>query len=188
MTLLLKVPCFLIVVSTVQVGSVLGQEVGGGSSPQRVRVTAPGFTADPVVGDLVAIDDDTITVVKSGTNKILVPIHAVTRFEVRRRPGRKLMGLGIGLLGGAAIGALLGEASDDCTSGADPLSEGFCEGLEDLATPAYAVLGGLIGAGVGFLVAPGEQWEAVNHENVRISIRPHIGRHGTVAMFMTLRF
>jgi hypothetical protein len=183
MTRSLRVLCVLVVASVVHVGLASGDDADGGSTLHRVRVTAPSFAAEPIVGDLIAVDGDAITVRRSGADKIVVPTQTVTRFEIRRRAGRKLMGLGIGLLGGAAIGALIGQATKESCSP----DELFC-GLEDLQIPAYGVVGGLIGAGVGVLVAPGEKWETVDHGNVRVSMTPIIGRHGTVGMLMTLRF
>jgi hypothetical protein len=179
----LRVPCVLLVASAVHVGLGSADEVAKGSTVDHVRITAPGFAEEPVVGTLVAIDDDAIEVQGSGAETIVVPTQTVTRFEIRRRAGRKLMGLGIGLLGGAAIGALVGHA----TKGECNPDDLFC-GLEDLQAPAYGMVGGLIGAAVGALVAPGEKWEKVDHKNVRITVSPLIGRQRTIGVLVALRF
>jgi len=191
MTRLLRVQCLIAAVSAVQVGIALGQESSGGSGRHRVRVTAPSITADPVVGDLVAIDDDAITVMRSGADKIVVPVESVTRLEVRRRGGRRLLGAAIGFGAGAMIGGLIGRATEDDRIPPSAGECGFlgCDPFGDLPSNADlgAGIGGLLGAAVGALVAPGEKWETVDHENAQISVGPLIGRH-RVGVLLAVRF
>ena len=159
MTRLVRVLCLIAFVAAAQVGLAFGQEGNGGNGPQRVRVTAPSITADPVVGDLVANDGDAITIMESGANEIVVPVEAVARLEVRRRRGRKLLGAVIGLGAGAVIGGLIGRATeeDEDYSPTCRIEQRLVPTLDlsSVSTKAefYGVIGGLVGAAVGAIAA-----------------------------------
>jgi len=142
---------------------------------------------------LVANDGDAITITRPGANKIVLPVEAVTRLEIRRRRGRKLLGAVIGLGAGAVIGGLVGRATeeDEDYSPTYHIEQDFLPtpDLSSVPTKAefYAMIGGLVGAAAGAIAAPGEKWETVNHENLQISVGPFIGHH-RAGVLLAVRF
>ena len=143
-----------------------------------MRVTAPAFVDRRLVGRLVAANDGSLTVALDNKT-VVVPRQALTRLEVSRRPGRKARGAGIGFLVGAASGALLGY-SEGRRGYALPVCsflppcDSFGHEYDYRANDAisYGLLLGALGAGFGAAVAPGERWEAVGTDRVRVHVSP----------------
>ncbi len=186
MTGVSRVLCFLVMAGVLQGGQGFADETGPRSNPHRVRVTAPGFAHKPIVGTLLAIDDETITIRRPGADDVAVPAQAVTRFEVRRPASGRRKGAGIGGLTGLAAGAVLGfAAGEDCGAPNAPSLVCFDRGTTALAA---GLTGGLIGAAIGAIVAPRERWHAVAPESVRVGISPVLGRHRRIGMLVTVSF
>ena len=116
---------------------------------KAVRMMRPSREAE---GRLRLLDAAALVLDRGAKERpIVVPRNAIAGFEVRVRESRKTRGTLIGLLGGAALGALIGAA----TSGQD----GLGIDAESMGAAAGAVIGAPTGALVGFLVAPGARWE-----------------------------
>lgn len=156
-------------------GQPLGADLPRGT---RVRVTtiAP---APRVVGSLVAVDGDSVRIVKSHRDTVALPLASVTRLEssAGRRPNYgkgAVIGGGVGLAVGLGLGAV-----------GNGLAEGLCEtpsGCGNLGQSLAigGTVGAGVGAGVGVLLAAvfkGERWQPVT--------RPGIG---TRTIGLRLRF
>lgn len=146
----------------------------------RVRIVAPGISAAPIQGELLASDEATITIrtthgslLDSTYGKTLtLPLPSVTRFERSVRPSRKLMGAAIGAIIGTAVGfAVLSQSESSGETGQSGAAIGI-----------FALPGGLIGAAV----APGERWVAEDQRQVRIGAAPATGRG--IRMSWSVRF
>jgi hypothetical protein len=113
-------------------------------------------TAEPLVGTLTAADQEIITVAPiDGSEARVFTRVDVSRLERSVRQSRKkkgaLIGLGVGFAVGLAGTFILCESfGTSC-----PTGEGFVYGT------IYGAAVGALGAGVGAMVAPGEQWEDV---------------------------
>ena len=178
--------CFLLMSGTLQGGQAVADETAPGSSPHRVRVTAPSFASKPIVGNLVGINDGTITIRGSGASDVIVPAPTVTRVEISRRASRKRRGAVVGGLVGLGVGAVVGlAAGDDCGGPNAPTLVCIDRGSTALAA---GLTGGLVGAVIGALVAPGERWDTVEKKGLRVSLSPLLGRHRTLGVRVTLRF
>ena len=122
----------------------------------RVRVFSLELTAGPLVGTLTAADRKVMTVAPIGGSDAKVLARAdVSRLERSVKQSRKKKGAVIGLGLGFAVGLagtfiLCGSFGTSC-----PTGEGFVYGA------MYGAAVGALGAGVGAVVAPGEQWEDV---------------------------
>jgi hypothetical protein len=153
------------------------------AAPRFVRISAPAFAGSPILGDLVAIDDETIVVQDSSGQDVAVPAEQVTQMEVRRQAGRRGKGALTGALTGLVAGAVVGVAAGEDCSGKDLIC--FDRGGTALVLGAA---GALVGAGIGALVAPGEKWEVVDRKGVTLTMSPLLGRHRTVGMLLKLDF
>jgi hypothetical protein len=158
----------------------------------RVRVTAPDTDTPRLVGTLVGEDADSLRI-DIGRRVVRLPRSAVTQLEFSQAPSRRGRGATIGFLSGAAAGLALGyamgENPDDgrefCTFGGCATFGPF---FPDKPTSALLAGGffGLVGAGVGALVAHGERWEAQPEQRVKFSLAPAPGRG--VAARVAIRF
>ena len=113
------------------VGLIIGVAAGGGASADelsapaaspRVRVTAPTVSGKRLVGTLLRMDEETLTLgAQKGKGVIEVPRSAITRMEVSRRASRKGKGARIGALVGLGAAVAIGfAAGDDCGSLPEP--------------------------------------------------------------------
>jgi hypothetical protein len=122
----------------------------------RVRVRSLTPTAEPFVGTLTASDQRVLTVVPlDGSEARAFSRVDITRLERRVRQGRKKKGAIIGLGVGFAVGLAGTFALCESFGTSCPTGEGFVYGT------LYGSAVGALGAGVGALVAHGEQWEDV---------------------------
>ncbi len=130
---------------------------------QRVRVTIPSATLYHEIAVLGAVSTDSLLVgrVSEHGDTIWLPVslEAVQRIEVSAGSGsrRTWAGMGLGLLVGAGIGALIGELSK-------PKCGGFMSMCE-LAAPVGGVIGRIVGVVVGGIVGSqthGERWVPVS--------------------------
>lgn len=157
-------------------GRVAGQDVGVASGA-RVRVVALGVSAKPFVGQLIASNEGTLTIVRSkGGSRWLgwpfnrtteetltLPRESVTQLERSVRPSRKTLGKVIGGIVGIAAGAavLARETDGDCSG---------CGILVAVGAVPFALLGAAI--------APGDRWAPEDPRKVRGGFTPVRGGAG----------
>ncbi|MEJ7813164.1 MAG: hypothetical protein WKG32_22330 [Gemmatimonadaceae bacterium] len=122
----------------------------------RVRVTAPSLSRGLRVGTVAGVRGDSLDLKVAGRDTtVTVSASELTRLEVsrgQRRQGRK--GMGMGLLIGAAGGAVLGYASGDDESGFIAFSAGEKAVLSGVV---FGVLGTVIG-GLAGLSSQTDRW------------------------------
>jgi len=169
-------------------GSLSAQETPTVARGTRVRVTNdehPHYVR--VVGTLESIDSSTIIVRRDDGDTINVPRHPGTWLDVSAGPGACSPNRGtcvaIGLLGGAALGAVVGwisVQSQGGTGSGSHCSDSPCELVYLLTVPAGALVGTIVGAGVG-----GEHWEGAALP-ARLSVGPD--GSGRFAVGLSLRF
>ncbi len=153
------------------------QETTAVTPGSRIRASAPSVSNKPFVGDVVGWESDSLIanarVWQSGTwlnQQVKVGIGSLTKLEVSRgRKSRFLQGLGYGLLVGAATGAVIGAASGDD----DPSTWFAMSAGEKAAVGAISLglLGGIVGGVIG-LSSPGERWEEVPLDRLRVGPSP----------------
>ena len=129
----------------------------------RVRVTAPDFGFVEQVGTYEGVRRGMLVVIADST--ISFPLAAVYRIEVQRRRGHPWRGAGIGFLGGAVLGAVIGP-----TLGGD-LTEGD---KRIIAAGGLGLVGSLVGIGVGSSIKT-ERWETMMLDQLRVSAVPRCG-------------
>ena len=134
------------------------QQVASLQPGARVRITAPTLDMHRRVGEVAEVTSDTIVVVfEPDALPRPIPLAAVTQADVSlgRGPsvGGGATGAVIGLLGGAALGLLIGEVSQssscsDCVYGELGAAVGGGSGL---------ILGFIIGVAI-----PREKWRSIS--------------------------
>lgn len=126
----------------------------------EVRRESPRRFPEALVGRLVSLTPDTITVATRQDPGLALPIADVVRVEVGQTQQHVGRGAGIGLLAGLGIGALVGlSALPRCTpgySGAFCFNAGAAAGI---GAAALALPGVLLGPVVG--AVPHEHWESL---------------------------
>ena len=133
----------------------------------RVRVSAPGITAAPVVGTVRALDAQSVTVeVKGQTAPLTLPRDRISKLDLSVGRRSRAMGALIGALVGAGAGALIGKASHT--------NRPYDFSSADEAGGAIAGL--LVGGTVGALIPPGERWREVSGSRYRVSFAPRLER------------
>ncbi len=147
----------------------------------RVRVSAPAVAGQRLEGTVARLDADTIVVRSDGWGTDLaVPLGSVTALDVSR--GRKSRALRFGGIG-AAIGAVVGTflmIVDEGTSAPTVRITDEEAPVEWVARPVwqkvrYPLLSAAAGFGIGAIIGvafPGERWEAVPLEGLRVSVTP----------------
>jgi hypothetical protein len=147
----------------------------------RVRVSAPAVAGKRLEGTVARLDADTMVVRSDGWGADLaVPLGSVTALDVSG--GRKSRALKFGGIG-AAIGAVVGTflmIVDEGTSAPDVDITDDEAPVEWVAGPVwqkvrYPVVSAAAGFGIGAIIGaafPGERWEAVPLEGLRISVAP----------------
>jgi hypothetical protein len=117
----------------------------------RLRVTAPALGYQKRIGLYRGIHADSLVL-----DSTAIPIAAISQLDVswgrKRAYGRGML---VGTAGGLALGALLGAAT--CTDTDFVMTEGGC-------TVGIALLGGLVGLGVGGVIGNSkkiETWKPV---------------------------
>jgi MFS family permease len=128
------------------------------------------------VATLEAWRGDTLVLARPWTYEL--PLASVTRLEVSRgRKSHTLIGLGIGFIGGAAIGGLVATGFDE---GGGDWGNYFLVGAA-IGGAAF----GAIGAGIGALVKS-DRWEEVPLDQLRVSLVPQ--RDGRFALGLSVSF
>lgn len=149
----------------------------------RVRVTLAN-EADPagkgprLVGRLAAVRPESILLTTGGSETRQLRRDAIVKLERSVHPSRKLRGAliwyGAAFVAFGATAAALG-------------SGGPCYELGASECVAVAAIIALPAAGIGALVAPGEQWADVRSDRVRVSLAPTRGRGVSVRVSFALR-
>lgn len=141
----------------------------------RVRVSAPAVQARAIVGVLEGLRRDSLVLRDAaGEGRLAVPLGAVDGLAVSR--GRHHH-VGRGVFIGALAGAVGGSIAALAACHANPCDE--YTGLAVFGLGAAGALGGMgLGAVVGALV-PGERWEDVPLDRLRVGFtappRPSVG-------------
>ena len=154
----------------------------------RVRVWAheasPGgeAVATRVTGRLVGIDDLVLRLETSNDHPpVVVSRRDVQKVEVSLRRGHRRKGALIGLGVGAVVAIVLMAADrEEVSSTCDPQVDYWCIDFDlDTSGPEWYAAGafvlGAAGAGLGALVAPGEKWEVVPSDRLRLAVGPARG-------------
>jgi hypothetical protein len=168
-------------------GSAAADDAGPLAGKMWVRITAPVFAREDLVGHLVASEAASITVQREGSGeRVAIPVGHVTRIEVRTQKSRRGHAAGIGALVGLGVGVAAGfAAGDDCGSPNAPT-------IVCISRPVSAVGVGVAGAGLGALiglaVGAGEKWEAVEPARLHVSVTPSAGRRVGVGLALSLAF
>ena len=166
--LLVLLAAFLGCAANLQRPSIQKQPLAPGD---RLRVSYSNGVSKRFVGNLVALRADTLFL-KNHT----VPLaSSVTKVEVSRGSAGAAFGLGlIGFLGGAFIGGIIADATDDCAD-LDCLDEavgGIIGG---------GFVGGILGAGVG-IANSGERWEEVSDVKYVLNQRSEESAQGSESL------
>jgi hypothetical protein len=129
---------------------------------QRVRITAPSLNVSKLQTTLLEFRADTLV-----TEALVCPLADVTRLDAYQgrgiSGGNVLKGAGIGLLGGAAVGALIGLAYD--AEGSDASAEQAVAFFSGLGAAVGLVGGTLVG-----LVWRADRWEEVPLDHLPVSV------------------
>jgi hypothetical protein len=132
-----------------------------GSEPAvgtRVRVTAPGAGGKPRIGNVLTVDEKTLSIISEDSERVSVPRESVTRLDVSTGQKRHLVH---GLLIGAAVGSLLGGL----------LGPGCYEGICFTRGEVAMILGLSFGAGGAV-----EGWRLKSDKWVELPLdRVHVG-------------
>jgi hypothetical protein len=140
----------------------------------RVRVFAPSIDRRGLVGNLVALARDTLAILPSGRpDTVLVAFPDITRLEESvRQHSRTLEFAGIGLLVGAAGGAIMGLAR-----GADDPTwwERSNSGEARINAVGFGIVGAIVGAVIGSN-HPTELWAPLRlSAGNRVGLSPRCG-------------
>jgi hypothetical protein len=153
---------------------------------QRVRVVARCEVApdcregDPRwihVGQLEALDRDSLHIRARANNaELVIPTSSIARlYVVDGTKGHFWVGAGIGLLGGALIGGVIGSTTqfciDECTDA--QAQAGAIEAGVILGAPAGFLLGGITGA-----LIRSDRWRLVSIKDHRIGVAPRLDARG----------
>lgn len=150
----------------------------------RVSSSVPGFLGSPRVANVLSQRGDTLSFRPEGTlDSIALPLGSITRLEVSAgRSSHRRQGMGLGLLGGALIGAVAGAATYTPCSGPGFGSCIFSPESRGEQAKWGGVVGALIGTSVGGFIGAASQTEnwkriAVGAGNVGFRLAP-FGKNG----------
>jgi len=158
---------------------------------ERVRLSGPSVAtgAEPLIGQVVAVDAEAITVVKdkrTGETR-RIPFASIRRLDVAQgRERRSLAGVGAGI--GMAIPAAVAVV----VASGKPSSRGdFAEAGPALVGAVIFVMGVPAGALIGAIIGSGshtevDHWERVATRRVRVSVLPDF--RGGVRGGLSVRF
>ena len=136
------------------------------------------------VGTLLAFNTSHLRIaLADGTREIEIPRSALTRLEVSRgRPSKWATGLGLGLLGGALIGAAVGlTLLDHLDDELGLTAEDWAAVGAILGAPTGMFFGTLIGASIR-----ADRWEEVSRDRLRVSFAPQ--RDGRFGLGLSVKF
>ena len=156
----------------------------------RVRVTSsePGFLGSPTVANVLAQRGDTLFLRREGTRDTLpISLRSITQLDVSTgRSSHIGKGMGLGFLGGAVIGAILGAATHKSCSSGGLGPPCFSQGGDALAAGlVVGVLGTLAGGAIG-AVWQTENWERLAVMSVKLGFR--VAPSGTGGLMVSATF
>jgi len=167
---------FLSLLLIVPLADLMAQEIPPLAPGARVRVSVRQQGRQ--IGTLVAVKADTLVLKAESRNvPLAIPITSVSRLDISRGQAS----FGKGALRGAGIGLLVGVAY--------PTVEFMKNGNEDGLFPLMLMFGSLGGTFLGALIGgsrPGEQWERVPLERIRVSLSPQRG--GGIRLAASFKF
>jgi len=141
----------------------------------RVRVRAVGER--PIMGTLQAMNETALTVKPDGrTGLVTLDRARISRIEISRGRSGGYTGAANGLVAGVLVGAFLGLLAPDDYCGACFRSYTFRPTSRGKLVLVGAGIFGLLGAGIGAAVTPGEKWEVVSFDRLHVSVAPSDGR------------
>jgi hypothetical protein len=138
----------------------------------RIRVRAPDAGANKLVGAYLGTVADTLRVQMEELSSVRsIPFSSVVALEASRgRKSNALKGMGLGFVGGAGAGLVVGLAVDRGDDDASRLQ------LIGLGAGFFGACGAVVGLLTGAMITS-ERWEEVPLERVRASFAPqHDGR------------
>jgi hypothetical protein len=129
----------------------------------RVRILAPGISPSKVVGTINRVDDQSVTIdVPGRAEPVSVPREKIARVDVssgrRSRWVDAAIGAGIVAAGGA-LACSASETKHSIVNNSD-------------TTAACALVGALLGAGIGAVIPPGERWNEMPATRYRVGFAP----------------
>ena len=182
--LLVCSPCFFFgkFANSQTPATILALETGA-----RVRVTSsePGFLGSPTVANVLAQRGDTLFLRREGTRDTLpISLRSITQLDVSTgRSSHIGKGMGLGFLGGAVIGAILGAATHKSCSGGPAC---FTQGGDALvAGLVVGLIGTLAGGAIG-AVWQTENWERLAVMSVKLGFR--VAPSGTGGLMVSATF
>lgn len=166
-------------------GSALAAQEEAPRPGSRVRLTYPcgrgAAETCRVAGELVRLREDTITVATAETTTS-VGRTAISRLELSLgQRSHRWVGAGAGFVVGAGATWLVLGAHCDLSGNQDAIGAGECAGL--------TVLGGLAGAGLGYLVGGlirAERWQDMPVDRLRLGVVRRPG--GAFGLAVTVPF
>jgi hypothetical protein len=158
-------------------------------SGSRIRVTAPSIAGKRLVGVIVGLDETTLRIEREeGQPPIAVPRASITKIETSRHRSRKGQGAAIGAVFGLAAALVVGAtAGSDCSNSdtVSPLRMILCYNRGEV-TALAGVLTVPAGMLLGALAFPGEEWEVMGVDRLRLAVTPALG--GGVRAAVAIRF
>lgn len=148
----------------------------------RIRITELGTSrSQSRSGTVFTIGADTVVLnLDSGGERVPFALAGMSRIEVSRgRKGHIAAGVGLGFIGGAGTGALVGAL-------AAPPSSSDVNLNVPLGAAFGAGIGMLVGAGIGAFWWKTERWEAVPSSRWHVSAWP--GGPGRFNLALSIRF
>ncbi len=134
----------------------------------RVRVRAPDISSSKVVGTVIRVDDQSVTIDAPGRSEpVSVLREKIARLDVST--GRRSRWVD------AAIGAGIGAAGSALACSASETKHSIVNNGD--VTAGCALLGGLLGAGIGAAIPPGEHWNEMPATRYRVGFAPRLD-HG----------
>jgi hypothetical protein len=145
-----------------------------------IDTTGGKVKSEDVSGTLISQYSTTITIIRPHTHSPLeIPRANITNLETRVQKSQKGKGAAIGLGVGVALGAVIGISSGDDPPGIVSFSAGAKAGVG-------AVTLGLLGAIIGALASPGDEWEEIPSSSIQMGFQ--ISSTGESGIFLTRRF
>jgi hypothetical protein len=129
----------------------------------RVRILTPGISPSKVVGTINSVDDQSVTIdVPGRAEPVSVPREKIARVDVssgrRSRWVDAAIGAGIAAAGGA-LACSASETKHSIVNNSD-------------VTAGCALVGALLGAGIGAVIPPGERWNEMPATRYRVGFAP----------------
>ena len=170
------------------------QEISPGT---RVRIKAPSIAEHRVIGTVVTIGADTLTLrTKRQVAPLAIPFASVTEFEVTRGKKRNVgKGAVIGVIVGGLSGAIIGYSTGDDPPGRFSPTSGTPSYIGDIRLTkkqqamVLGILGSLGGLGWGALIGAlktTDRWEKASLDRLRVGLVPQ--RRGGLALSTSFSF